>query len=51
MTDVAFAESAFEALRLLRAVLGMSLFSLFKEKRLHPRGSESKPLKTKHFFI
>jgi hypothetical protein len=51
MTDVVFAESAFEALHSLRAVLGMNLFSLFKEKRLHPRASDSKPMKTKHFFI
>ena len=29
MIDVVFAESAFEAQRLLRAVLGMNLFSLF----------------------
>jgi len=29
MTDVAFAESAFEALRPLRAVLGMNLFPYF----------------------
>ena len=51
MTDVAFAESAFEARRPLRAVLGMNLFSLFKEKRLHPKVSDSKPLRTKRFFI
>jgi hypothetical protein len=29
MTDVAFAEAALEALRLLRAVLGMNLFPCF----------------------
>ena len=51
MIDVVFAESAFEALRPLRAVLGMNLFSLFKEKRLRPGVSDSKPLKTKRFFI